>query len=92
LFAGNGKGPDVGTLVPGTREKNWGWYLVLGMGNKVGTWYSGRKKMGLVPGIRGEIGFGTGRGPYSREKMGLVLGTLKSAEYQHPDPFLRVVI
>ena len=47
------KGPDVGTLVPGTREKNWGWYLVLGMGNKVGTWYSGRKKMGLVPGIRG---------------------------------------
>ena len=51
-----GKGPDVGTLVPGTREKNWGWYLVLGMGNKVGTWYSGRKKMGLVPGIRGEIG------------------------------------
>ena len=54
------KGPDVGTLVPGTREKNWGWYLVLGMGNKVGTWYSGRKKMGLVPGIRGEIGFGTG--------------------------------
>ena len=40
--------------------------------------------MGLVPGIRGEIGFGTVSW-YSREKMRLVLGTLKSAEYQHPD-------
>ena len=64
-------------------KKNWGWYLVLGMGNKVGTWYSGRKKMGLVPGIRGEIGFGTGtRG----KKWGWYSVLLKSAEYQHPDP------
>ena len=42
-------GLDVGTLVPGTRG-----------GSKVCIWYSGRKKMGLVPGIRGGIGFGTG--------------------------------